>query len=449
MGLPLIVAVITGENSQVLAFSLTGLLTIVMASIILLLTGAPKKDAKVKDALAVALLWCFGAPIPAALPFVFGTAEPHFIAGLHEAISCLTTTGHSVIDLAGNEWPMSLLVWRGVLHFLGMVFSLTIAASVFAALGFGGLGIHKSYLFTVPEGNFFDAIPRAVRAIFVVCSTLVLVTFSGLALAGVESATALSLAISVASTGLVDPSGYAGISVNLVANVTLFVGLFFATAGLSIMLNLRPHRLKHAEIDPELFLMIGLTGFVAVLAWFGGMEFFSSLGWSISALSTSGVPVGGDGLDIRAQLPLSVLVFPALIGGSALSTAGGIKLARIIILIRRAGQEFARLGFQHSIVALKFKERQQKAYAVLGVWVYLVAYIAAVALLFMTLSFLNVDFSSAIAQATGAISNSGWLVTAPENGSYLHHIALCLGMILGRLEILALLPAFTVNFWSR
>ena len=215
------------------------------------------------------------------------------------------------------------------------------------------------------------------------------------------------------------------------------------------MLDLRPGRLKHAEIDPELYLLIGLTGFVAMLAWFGGVELFNSFGWALSSLSTSGIPIGGDTADIRARLPLSVLILPALIGGAALSTAGGIKLARVIILIRRAGQEFARLGFQHSIVALRFKERQQNAHAVLGVWVYLLAYIVAVSLLFMALSFLGIDFSSAIGQATGAISNSGWLINSPDNASGAYHIALSFGMILGRLEILALLPALSLSFWSR
>jgi len=153
--------------------------------------------------------------------------------------------------------------------------------------------------------------------------------------------------------------------------------------------------------------------------------------------------------EVRATLPLSVLVLPALIGGAALSSAGGIKLARIIILIRRAGQEFARRRYQNTVVGLRFKDRQQKEKAVLGVWVYLIAYIGAVSLVFTVLSFLGTDFSDAIAQATGAISNSGWLIETPSNATGSYHMLLALAMILGRLEILALLPALTPSFWSR
>ena len=117
--------------------------------------------------------------------------------------------------------------------------------------------------------------------------------------------------------------------------------------------------------------------------------------------------------------------------------------------MRRAGQEFTRLGFQNSIVALEFRQRQQKETAVLGVWVYLIAYIAAVSGVFAVLSFLNVDFSEVIGQATGAISNSGWLITPADNPGGLYHLTLMAAMILGRLEILALLPMLNPGFWRR
>lgn len=449
MVLPLVVALLNDEGSQVLAFGLSGVLTFLLAGMILLLTREATRPARVNDALAVAIIWSFGAPIPAALPFVFGTAEPDLIAGLHEAVSCLTTTGHSVIDLDGNAWPEALLVWRAVLHFFGMIFSLTIAASVFAALSFGGAGVHRSFLFTVPEESFFSALPRAMRSIFVVCSCLILFVFSALALNGVAPDTALSLAVSVATTGIVEPHGYDGGQSGVIINFTLFAGLFLATAGLAVMMNLRPRRWRSADIDPELYLLIGLVGFVGLLAWSGGLNLTASFGWAMTALSTSGISLGAPIEDVRATLPLSLLILPALIGGSALSTAGGIKLARIIILMRRAGQEFARLGFQNSVVALKFKDRQQTEYAVLGVWVYLIAYIAAVSFIFVALSFLGSNFDTSIAQATGAISNSGWLIQSGENASAGYHFTLMFAMILGRLEILALLPALNPDFWRR
>ena len=449
MMLPLLMALFNGESQQVMAFGLVGVLTLLMSCVILLMTSPAQRPGRVPDALAVAIIWCIGAPLPAAIPFVFGTAETSFFAGLHEAVSCLTTTGHSMIDLADNPWPKSLLLWRGILHVIGMMFSLTVAASVFAALGLGGPGIHRSFLFTVPKGSFFDALPRVLRTVFILCACLILAVFSGLVFNGVEAGQALSLAVSISSTGLVDPNGYEGVVLALLPSLVVFLGLLLATAGLSVMINLRPKHFLHAEIDPELFLLIGLIVFVGGLAFAGGLRLVPSFGWALSALSTSGVPIGVSSAEARAILPLPLLIMPALVGGSALSTAGGIKLARIIILIRRAGQEFARLGFKHSIVSLRFRERQQEEKAVLGIWVYLIAYIGATTLIFAILSFLGDEFPRAIKDSAGAISNSGWLIAEKTGATGGYHVFMSLAMILGRLEILAILPALSLNFWRK
>jgi len=447
MVLPLLVALLYGETSQTMAFSIVLLLTLMLAGMCLQLTSRPVRRSHVNDALAVAVLWCLGAPIPAAVPFVFGTAEPSLIAGLHEAVSCLTTTGHSVIDLDGNDWPVSLLVWRGVLHCVGMVFSLVLAASVFAALSFGGPGIQRSVLFTIPDGNFFDAIPRVLRAVIMVCLSLIGIVFSALLFTGVQPGEAMGIAISVASTGLVDPNHSESIVPSGPAVFIVFFGLVLATSGLAVLMNLSPKRLRFAAVDAELFLLVGLVGLLGLLAWLGGVDVFKALGWAVSSLSTSGLSLGISVNEIKSTLPVTVLVLPALIGGAALSTAGGIKLARIIILLRRAGQEFAQLGFQNSVVALRYRDRQQKQSAVLGVWVYLIAYISAVSLVFVFLSFLGEGFGASMSVAVGAISNSGWLIDLGESNNGLKHVVIIIGMILGRLEILVLLPTLNPAFW--
>jgi len=447
MVLPLLFALVYGETSQVMSFGLAGLLSLMLGGMCLQLTSQPTRRSHVNDALAVAVLWCLGAPIPAALPFVFGTAEPSFLAGLHEAVSCLTTTGHSVIDLDGNDWPVSLLVWRGVLHCIGMVFSLVLAASVFAALSLGGPGVQRSVLFTVPDGSFFDAIPRVLRAVIAVCASLIGGTFAALLFAGIQPGQALSLAISVASTGLVDPAQSGQLVSGAPAIFVVFTGLVLATSGLAVLMNLSPKRLRFAAVDAELYLLLGLVGILGILAWLGGLDIFSAIGWAVSSLSTSGLSLGVPVSEVKSVLPITVLILPALIGGAALSTAGGIKLARIIILLRRAGQEFAQLGFQHSIVALRFRNRQQKQSSVLGVWVYLIAYIVAVSLVFVALSFLGEGFGTSMSIAVGAISNSGWLIELGEGSAVAKHLVVTFAMILGRLEILALLPVLNPSFW--
>ncbi|MEL6322934.1 MAG: hypothetical protein AAFQ84_01750 [Pseudomonadota bacterium] len=444
-----VLALSFGERPQTYSFLFSGLLTVTLAAVVIVLAGKPDRPARARDGLAVALIWYVGAPIPAAIPFVFGTAESTIIPAIHEAVSCLTTTGHSVIAIEPGQWPTTLLIWRAILHLFGMVTGLVVAATVFAAVSLGGPGVHRSFLFTIPDGSFFDALPKVIRIVATVCGVLIVIVFSGLVIAGVDPATALGHAVSIASTGLVDPQ-FAEISYpNWQASMVVFVGLLVATAGLSILLDLAPSRLPRIAVDPELILLLMLIAAIGILAVISDLPVPEAFGWAVSALSTSGLPVFESHETIISRLPPSLLILPALIGGSALSTAGGIKLARIFVLIRRAGQEFARLGYQHSLVALKFRDRLQKERAVLGVWVYLIAYIGAATLTYVFLSFAGTGFDDAIRQSIGAISNSGWLVATPEPHNVLQHIVLSVSMLVGRLEVIAVLSALSPSFWQR
>ncbi|MEO1405088.1 MAG: potassium transporter TrkG [Pseudomonadota bacterium] len=444
-----LVALANGEGAQAIAFVAGALITAAISSAIFASTDKPKSPARVNDALTVVIMWCLLAPIPAAIPFFIGTPETSFVVAIHEAASCLTTTGHSVINLGNSGWPASLLVWRGVLHLFGLMFSLVTTASVFAAIGSAGPGVHRSVLFTIPDASFFESTPRVARLVAAFSAALILILFSLLVIAGMTGVQALERAISIASTGLVDPRQSAGLAPGWLQSLIMFVGLFFATAGMYVMMELTPSRIRNITFDPELTALGALIVFIAILAYIAGLTLFGSVGWALSALSTSGVPIWVDRPTALATVPIALIILPTMIGGAALSTAGGIKLARIIILIRRAGQEFARLGYQRSIVALRYRNRHQKERAVLGVWVYLIAYLGAATAIFIMLSLQGDDFTAAFTNAVGAISNSGWIISVLPTATITEHFVLIGAMILGRLEVIALLPALSPAFWRK
>jgi len=171
------------------------------------------------------------------------------------------------------------------------------------------------------------------------------------------------------------------------------------------------------------------------------------LGWSLSSISTSGIALSDSTRFERIPLPL--MLIPAMIGGSALSAAGGIKLGRMVVLIRRVGLEFVQLGYRGSVQKFKFRGRFQSEKTVMGVWVYLVGYIIAGVLGVLIFSLLGLSFDGAIQTAIGSLSNSGQLIQSNllNNNAGLQICAL-LGMILGRLEVIALLPALNPRFWQ-
>ena len=441
-----VISFFAGEDSQTFAFIAMILTIIVVASSVLLLTPKPSRKAMPSDALGTVILWWFITPVVTALPFILGVDNDSIVRGLHEATSCLTTTGQSVIDVENDVWPISLVVWRGMLHLLGGLATIVTAASVLAALNIGGPGIHRTVLFTVPETSFFDAVPRVARVVCAMMAISILALFAALVLLGVPAERALGDTVSVLTTGLVDPAGAGRQPLDTGPSIVLGLGLIVGAMGLAIWLPLRDWKPLKAITDPELVLFIILIGVFVLAAVLSDLNVTEGLSWAISALSTSGLPLS-DPNDYQ-RIPLTVLVLPALIGGSALSAAGGVKIARLIVLSRRAGQEFRQLGYRRSILGFQFRDRELDERSVIGVWVYLIAYIFAVFAVMIGYSFLGESFEPSIRLSIGSLTNSGALVgDYASNLNPAADLLTIFAMILGRLEILALFPALSVSFW--
>ena len=444
--LPIAVAIVAQETDQTIALLVMAIGISVLASSVLLLTPKPSRKARPSDALGVVIIWWFLAPLASALPFVVGVADGSLLHAIHEAAACLTTSGQSVIRTEGNAWPASLIVWRGVLHVLGGLATIITAASVLAAINLGGPGIHRTVLFTVPESSFFDAVPRVARSVSMMMLVFLIVLLGLLIMSGVSFPRALSDAVSAVTTGAVDPHVVNRRALAPFPSVILGLGLITGALGLAVWLPLKDRKPRKALFDPETMTFLFLVAMFAIVVLPLGTGLTDAIAWSVSAMSTSGL-IFSNGL-ARDAIPLPILVLPALIGGSALSAAGGVKVARLIVLARRAGQEFRQLGYRRSVLGFRFRDRELDERSVIGVWVYLIAYIVAVFIVMIGFSFLNLPFEETIRLSIGGLTNSGSLLLGHTNdlGGGATTL-LIVSMILGRLEILAIIPALSPSFW--
>ena len=187
---------------------------------------------------------------------------------------------------------------------------------------------------------------------------------------------------------------------------------------------------------------------MTLLAFFAGLPLIESIGWATSSIATSGIALTDP--QQFSRLPIVLVLFPVLIGGSALSAAGGFKLARLIVLSRRVALEFVQLGYRGSVKHFSFRGRRQSDRTVMGVWVYLVGYIVACTVGTLLLSAANLSFDDAVRAGIGSLSNAGHILAGMNNDlSGPAQIYVILGMILGRLEVIALLPALNPGFWQR
>lgn len=436
-----------GETPQVVSFGACALSLTVFGSSVLLLSPKPARRARPSDALAVVLLWWLIAPFAAALPFVFGVANDSVTAAVFEAASCLTTTGNAMITFGSDGWPASLLYWRGLLHVLGAYAAIVTAAGVFAAINLGGPGIHRTVLFTLPDTSYFDAMPRIYVAVGVMMGISIAFILLLLVMAGVGPGQALAGAVSVVTTGLVLPDAAVTAPASPAASLVLSLGLLIGALGLAVWLPLRVGSVKSVLLDPEMATFALLTlGFGAALIPIG-LSLTDGWAWSLTTLSTSGIPLSAGSMG--ADIPLTLHVLPCLIGGSALAAAGGIKVARLIVLGRRAGLEFMQLGYRRSVLSFRFRDRELDERSVIGVWVYFIGYVVAVFILMAGFAFLGQTIEESIRLSIGGLTSSGGLIAMAEAQGLdtRAQILLIFAMLLGRVEVLTVLPALSPSFW--
>lgn len=436
------------QFSNALPFYIAAVLAGPIGAIILLLTNRPLKRSRAQEGLAVAVLFWVVVPALCAIPFL-PLAKGNFIIAFYESVSCLTTTGHSVLDLGGRPMPASLLIWRAMLHLLGAIAVISMAASVLAAMNLGGPGVHKSRFFTISEGSFFDTIPRIVRFTSVMICAIALVLGSLLLIIGVGPREALSGAVGAVTTGLVDPNApFTAPSGGPFHAALLAIGLIAGTLGLVVLDLVSRGQFIKVAIDPEVLTFGGVMAVVTILALFAGLPLMQSLGWSLSSISTSGMALSDP--ERMSRLSLVLVLVPVLIGGSALSAAGGVKLGRLIVLSKRVTKEFVQLGYRGSVQTFKYRGRRQGERTVMGVWVYLVGYIMATVAGVLLLSLDNVPFDDCLRATVGSLANAGHIIAeTSEAFGTPAQMFIILGMILGRLEVIALIPVLSPSFWSR
>ena len=449
LGICFLVALATGETRQLVVFAGTAVAIGGLGSTVIVLTDKPNSRAHARDGLAVVLLFWSVGGLVSAIPFIDYLDNADFLAAVYESTSNLTTTGHSRLDTIADPMPTSIFVWRAMLHIIGAVASITIAATVFAGLNLGGPGVHRNRFFSEPEGSFFDPIGRVIRVSTLLVLSSATVLAAVLLALGLAPRDALAGAVSAITTGMVDPQSHQlAPQAGPMHALVLWIGLVLGTLGLIAVDGAGQGRLRSIAIDPETLAWGGSLLLITVLAVLAGLPLIESVGWATSSLATSGIALS-EPQDF-SRLPIVLVLFPVLIGGSALSAAGGFKLARLIVLSRRVALEFLQLGYRGSVKHFKFRGRRQSDRTVMSVWVYLVGYIVACTVGTLLLSAAGLSFDDAIRAGIGSLSNAGHILAGMNADlNSVAQICVILGMILGRLEVIALLPALNPSFWRR
>ncbi|MEM6414303.1 MAG: hypothetical protein AAF720_06555 [Pseudomonadota bacterium] len=422
----------------------------VFASGLFIVVGSASREPRgdIREAMGFVFLWWLIAPVFGAAPFILSGAG--VIDSYFEAVSALTTTGAWLSEVSARELGSGML-WRASMQWIGGLVSLSIASAIFVQPIFFGVETPTTTVGRPEHSSYFDTLIRAFIYFAPPYAALTGLCFGSLSLAGETpihaAATALSLVASGGFYGGAVPVGEQGgyETSLLIAGVTLpFV--FLSGISFALIAAAARGRLKRiSDFETGAFALVVLT--LGVILWIlvgqnSGTSFLHQVFNAASLMSTNGVIIGD-------SPGLAIALIAVVIGGSAISTVGGLKILRWLVLFRRVRDEVRQLISPRAVFGRRFVSDE------IGVWIHFLAFTFAIGALTLLLTAGGNSFELSVAAAAAILANAGPVLVLAEGGSegYLVfeeiwlRLVLCLGMMLGRIETVAALVIFNRSFW--
>ena len=398
-------------------------------------------------------------PVFGALPFMFGETELRFVDAFFEAMSGLTTTGSTVIS-GLDELPKGLLLWRGLMQWLGGVGIIVVAMVFLPELRVGGMQIFRVEGFDtmgkiLPRAT---AIASQISYIYVGISLVCAVTYM---LLGMNAFDASVHAMTTVATG-----GFA----NYDASFGPFSGSIEYAAALFMVLAALPF-VRYVQLlngnqtavfkDAQVRCFMMTIAFLvvlcaAVLALGQDRAFepaFRRALFNIVSI-VSGTGYASSDYMLWGPFLISLFFFAGLIGGCAGSTACSVKIFRYQLLFASIRTQMRRIHSPNGVFSPRYEGRTVSEDVLSSVMSFFVFFVVTLGLLAVALSMTGLDLITALSGASAALANIGPGL-GPEigpAGNYggLNDAAkwlLAFGMLIGRLELLAVYAILTVGFW--
>ena len=395
-----------------------------------------------------------------SLPFLLSEIDMSFTDAIFESTSGITTTGATVINNL-EATSHGILIWRALLQWLGGVGIIVMALAVLPMLSIGGMQLFKTESYETPD----KVVPKAASfaaGISIIYITLTVVWALMLWVAGMPLFDSIAHAMTTLATG-----GYSTRSDSLAAfnsssiEIIVIFGMIVGSLPFVHYLAITKKGLKNLFKDDQVKLFLTLIVFVVLIVSIylnlNDIPFLEALrlaSFNVISIIT-GTGFGTSDFNNWGGFPTTILLILMFIGGCAGSTTCGLRMARIQVLVANAKAQISKLIRPHAVVVSYYNQKpipENVAESVMG---FFFLYIISFAVIACLLGGLGLDLITAISGAASAIGNvgpglgdiigpSGTYQSIPELGK----LFLCAGMILGRLEIFAILVMFSPLFWK-
>ena len=460
---PLLIAVIDHEPRNILAYIESLCLILLVGSALLLFSrGGNRMFSAQEGFAATGLSWIFMSAF-GALPFFLSGQIPSYVDAFFEMVSGFTTTGASILTDV-EALSRCNLFWRSFSHWLGgMGVLVFLLAVVPGARKNGGTGIYLMRAES-PGPSVDKLTPHLRQTAMILYGIYILLTalcIGCLLLGGMPVFDSFCIAFGTAGTGgfAIKNSSMGGDSCFLQTVVTVFMFLFGVNFSLYYMLLLR--KFKAVFKNEELRLYFGIAAGSIVLIAINISRMYNTVYESVhhaafqvvSIMTTTGY--GTVDFEQWPAFSKAILLSLMFIGASAGSTGGGLKVSRVLLLMKSIRRTIRKALHPRRVQPVYMDGRAVSEEVCDNVNAYLAIYCVILVLSFAIISVdgfsIGTNFS-AVASCFNNIGPGFELVGATQNFSIysdLSKIILSLDMLLGRLEIFPLLLLLSPDTWSR
>jgi len=423
-----------------------------------------RSDLRLRDGFVVVVMFWMVLGVAGAIPFyLYENLDISITDALFESISGLTTTGATVL-VGLDSLPHSILFYRQELQWLGGMGIIVLAVAVMPMLGIGGMQLYKAEApGPVKDNKLTPRIAETAKALWYIYLGLTVACAIAYWLAGMNLFDAVAHSFSTvaiggfsthdASIGYFDSQ-----AIEIVAIVFMFLGAINFALHFSVV---RSKSLMPYFRDSEFLLYASLLIIISALSVYAlySQSIYHDLPdaireavfQTISIATTSGF-VTSDYASWPVFIPV-LLLFASFVGGCAGSTGGGMKVIRVLLLIKQGQREIMRLIHPNAQVTVKVGKQPVKNSIIDAVWGFFAAYVALFALIMLVLMFNGLDQITAFSAVAATINNLGpGLGEVSANYASLsdfNKLLLCFSMFLGRLEIFTLLVLLMPAFWRK
>ncbi len=456
MFIPIIAQFIYSEIDS--SFFGASIVTIIFGSLFFLSNLDHDKKLNLQQAFLLTALSWLSIAIFGSLPFIFSTMELSITDAFFESMSGITTTGSTIISDLENT-PKGILLWRAILQWLGGIGIIVMAITLMPIMNVGGMQLFKISSNDSSEKILPKSKEIALRLIYIYSGLTALCALSYW-IFGMGKFDSLTHSMTTIATGgfsnYNQSIGYFNsVPIEISSMIFIILGSIPFISYIKFISGNKKIFLKDIQIRTFIKIIIISIIILSIYLFFNNNENFSLRSILFNTISIlTGTGYVNAEFDSWGGFPITIFLALMFIGGCAGSTTCGVKIFRIQILFLFIKNQIKKIIYPKGIFIIKYDQGTVDDKFIASIISFIYFYFVIFFILAALLSLTGVDFITAISGAATSISNvgpglgpiigpNGDFSALPEISKWI----LTVGMILGRLELFAILVLFLPSFW--